>query len=105
MKCSTVTIFFFSRKGEKRYFTPGWDFVCSHCTLVTDYVVEICCATDKRQCDSKVCECVGEPSYFISRMDFFGEIIALGIDTVLFGLCYRLYVKQRNAIEKVEVCV
>jgi hypothetical protein len=48
---------------------------------------------------------VGVPSYFISRMDYIGEIIALGIDTILFGLCYRLYVKQRNAIVKVEVCV
>jgi len=48
---------------------------------------------------------VAVPSYFISRMDYIGEIIALGIDTILFGLCYRLYVKQRNAIQKVEVCV
>jgi hypothetical protein len=38
-------------------------------------------------------------------MDHFGEIIALGIDSLLFGICYRLYVKQRNAIENVEVCV
>jgi len=35
-------------------------------------------------------------------MDHIGEIIALGIDTIIFGLCYRLYVKQRNAIERVE---
>jgi hypothetical protein len=38
-------------------------------------------------------------------MEYIGEIIALGIDSLLFGICYRLYVKQRNAIEKVEVCV
>jgi hypothetical protein len=38
-------------------------------------------------------------------MEYIGEIIALGIDSLLFGICYRLYVKQRNAIGKVEVCV
>lgn len=73
--------------------------------MVTDYAVGICNATDKRECDSEVFRCVGVSSYFISRMDHIGEIIALGIDTILFGLCYRLYVKQRNAIEKVEVRV
>jgi hypothetical protein len=73
--------------------------------LVTDYAVEIRNATDEKECDSKVCGCVGVPLDFNSRMDHIGEIIALGIDTILFGLCYRLYVKQRNAIEKVEVRV
>jgi hypothetical protein len=34
--------FYFSRKGEEQYITPGWKFVCSFGTLVTDYAVEIC---------------------------------------------------------------
>jgi hypothetical protein len=38
-------------------------------------------------------------------MDHIGEILALGIDAVLFGICYRYYVKLRNAVEEVEVRV
>ncbi|PSN44666.1 hypothetical protein C0J52_15743 [Blattella germanica] len=35
-------------------------------------------------------------------MDYFGEIIALGIDSVLFGICCRFYIKQCNAIKGVQ---
>ncbi|KAJ9592280.1 hypothetical protein L9F63_001176 [Diploptera punctata] len=35
-------------------------------------------------------------------MDYLGEILALGVDSILFGICCRLYLKQNNAIKGVQ---
>lgn len=35
-------------------------------------------------------------------MDYFGEIIALGIDSIIFGICLRQYVHCKNAIKAVK---
>lgn len=36
-------------------------------------------------------------------MDYLGEIIALGIDTVIFGICLKQYFHCKNAITAVKV--
>jgi len=41
--------------------------------------------------------------YFILEMDI-REFLALGIDSILFGICCRLYIKQCNAIKGLQVC-
>jgi hypothetical protein len=33
------------------------------------------------------------------------EIASLGISSILFGICYKRYVGQRNAIDGVQVCI
>jgi hypothetical protein len=38
-------------------------------------------------------------------MDQIKEIAALGISSILFGICYKRYVKQRDAINGVQVCI
>jgi hypothetical protein len=38
-------------------------------------------------------------------MDQIRDIAALGISSILFGICYKRYVKQRNAINGVQVCI
>jgi hypothetical protein len=38
-------------------------------------------------------------------MDQIREIAALGISSILFGICYKLYAKQHNAINGVKVCI
>jgi hypothetical protein len=38
-------------------------------------------------------------------MDQIREIAALGISSILFGICYKRYVKERDAINGVQVCI
>lgn len=35
-------------------------------------------------------------------MDFVAEIFALGIDAIVFGVCFNMYIKNRRAVEAVE---
>jgi hypothetical protein len=36
-------------------------------------------------------------------MEQIKEIVAFGISSILFGICYKRYVKQRDAINGVQV--
>lgn len=36
-------------------------------------------------------------------MEYFGEILALGIDTVIFAICLKQYIHYKNAITAVKV--
>lgn len=36
-------------------------------------------------------------------MEYLGEIIALGIDTVVFAICLKQYIYYKNSIEAVKV--
>lgn len=38
-------------------------------------------------------------------MDQIKELAALGISSILFGICYKRYVKQHDAINGVQVCI
>ena len=104
MKCSTVTIFAAGKTRNDVLHLVGILFAAigrwSRITQLLSVMLQI-----KKNAIAKCVDVLECLRYFIKRMDHIGEIIALGIDTLLFGLCYRLYVKQRNAIEQVEVRV
>ena len=36
-------------------------------------------------------------------MDYLGEVIALGIDSIIFGICMKQYFHCKNAITAVKV--
>lgn len=36
-------------------------------------------------------------------MDYLGEIVALGIDSIIFGVCLKQYFHCKNAITAVKV--
>lgn len=36
-------------------------------------------------------------------MDYLGEIVALGIDSIIFGICLKQYFHCKNAITAVKV--
>jgi len=36
-------------------------------------------------------------------MEYLGEIIAFGIDTVVFAICLKQYIYYKNSIEAVKV--
>lgn len=36
-------------------------------------------------------------------MDYLGEAIALGIDTLILGVCLKQYWKNRNAVQMIQV--
>lgn len=36
-------------------------------------------------------------------MDYLGEVIALGIDSIIFGVCLKQYFHCKNAITAVKV--
>lgn len=36
-------------------------------------------------------------------MDYLGEAIAFGIDTLILGICVKQYLKNRNAVQMIQV--